>query len=113
VSINYIAKWTGGNYVDTCGNNSSINEIINKENSFLVFPNPSNGNYTLQYTGNGNGIAEFSIFNILSEEVYSAKLKTTVGINYKNIDLSGFSQGMYTFKIIVNNTIINKKVIVY
>jgi len=39
-SISRLAKWVGGNYIDTCGNTTSIDELDNQVNNILIFPNP-------------------------------------------------------------------------
>jgi len=95
----------------SCGNTTSINEINNKENNITAFPNPSNGNFTLQFAGNGNEITEFTVFNILNKEVYSGKLKTTAGTNHAHIDLSGLSDGVYMIRIKIDENLYSEKII--
>jgi len=40
-NIKYIAKWIGGDFVDTCSTLSIENDLISNENSIMLFPNPT------------------------------------------------------------------------
>ena len=42
-------KWIGGNYVDTCGNSVSIDEIQYSTDGVSVYPNPFSTSATLKF----------------------------------------------------------------
>jgi len=106
-SISYLAKWTGGSYVDTCGNETGVSEIINEENNINVFPNPTNGIFTISY---GTLQPAIYIYNMLGKLIYK-KEKATQGSEV--IDLSAYSKGIYFIKVQSGEKIWNKKVIYY
>lgn len=45
-TVNWLAKWTGGNYVDTCST-VGINEVVYENESIHIFPNPANTSLTV------------------------------------------------------------------
>jgi len=99
-SISRIAKWIGGNYVDTCGNISSVNEIPSQENTITVYPNPFSDYTTLVLTTQLFK-ATLLVYDILGKEVM--RIENLTGKEIK-ISRGGMSQGMYFFKIIDGNT---------
>jgi len=110
-TVNYIAKWTGGNYVDTCGNNSAIQEFNNNGNDFIVYPNPSNGNVTLEINFDAPENISISIYNIMGERVYDEAVNNASGLFQKNINISGLSNGIYFVQIKATDSFICKKII--
>lgn len=53
-TMNYISKWTGGNYVDTCGYLSTDINTITTDNNVLVYPNPADHIITIQFSPAGD-----------------------------------------------------------
>jgi hypothetical protein len=110
-SINYIAKWLGGNYVDTCGNDATaINEIKANPDSYRdddvrVFPNPNNGTFTLSLS-NISEKCNIEIYNILGEKVGDYLLD--VNSEKMSITVNGLSEGIYLYNITVNNAIVKR-----
>ena len=108
VTVNRIAKWIGGNYVDTCGNTTGIKETIVNENELTVYPNPANNQITVEFE-----IAEkealMEIKNILGQTVYSELSKTDKGKNSVIIDISAFPNGAYFIQAQSSNSIFSKK----
>lgn len=80
---------------------STENILSEKEGS--VFPNPTNGNFTIKLSNNLKFINVF-VFNTLGKKVLTS--------NTSNIDISSFSKGIYFTKIKTNKGFINKKIIV-
>ena len=105
-SMNYIAKWTGGSYVDTCGNMTGVSEIINEENNINVFPNPTNGAFTISY---GTMQPSIYIYNCLGKLVYK-KEKAPQGSEV--INLSAYSKGIYFIKVQNEEKIWTNKIII-
>jgi len=66
-------------------------------NGVEVYPNPSNGLFTVVMDGL-DGIVQLSVMDIRGREVASQSL-TARGRTNHNIDLSGFSSGVYTLRI--------------
>lgn len=98
-SIVYVAKWLGGNYVDTCGNDATgINELIAKNAMVRVYPNPGNGIFTMQLSGiNGPSVVE--IYNVMGQKVYTGSVNST----HTEMNLSNQSNGIYLYRVITEN----------
>jgi trimeric autotransporter adhesin len=105
-SISNIAKWTGGNYIDTCGNMTGVNEVVNEENNINTFPNPSDGAFTISY---GTLQPSIYIYNSLGKLIYK---KDKAAQGSEQINLSAYSKGIYFIKVQDGNKMVNKKLII-
>ena len=83
---------------------TAINDIKNSQ--FNVYPNPTNGLFTIELDGNAK--YDVAVNNVLGQTVYST---TTNGMN-TTIDLSSFDKGIYTVELKNKNAIYTEKVIV-
>ena len=64
--------------------------------NFLVYPNPTSGNLTLEM----NGDFAFTLLNTLGQEVLNGK-----GLDIKQVDISNFQAGAYILKISNDSTV--------
>ncbi|MGZ3862569.1 MAG: T9SS type A sorting domain-containing protein [Bacteroidia bacterium] len=88
LQINYIAKWVGGSYRDSCG---ALTNGIQKnlyENKFSIYPNPSSNNFILM---SQKEIGFITISNTLGELVLEQRSKE----NSLSINLSSQPPGIY------------------
>lgn len=81
--------------------NNSINTSI------TIFPNPSNGIFTLQL--NRSETVQVEVYNALGALVYETK---RMDGTTQMLDLSGFAKGLYTAKIIFADRVEAKKLMV-
>ena len=96
---------------DTCTNlGSKINsketkETIIEDDSYpIIYPNPSNGNFTIN---NSNKDFSFAIYNLLGQKVLEGKISTsTTEIN------SNLNRGIYLLKITDSSKTAIKKIII-
>lgn len=86
-------------------NSSSIN------NDFNVYPNPSNGVYTLDFTTISNENIQLEVFNLLGERVYLQKAVAVFGKNQYHIDLSKVADGIYFANVQFKDNLIVAKII--
>jgi hypothetical protein len=93
-----IDSWTS--FSETC--TVGVNNL--SETGFHIFPNPSNGFFTI--SGLPIGVINIEIYNLLGEMVYSGKNKQTV----YNIDISSSPKGMYFVKVSDGKKIIINKI---
>jgi hypothetical protein len=78
-------------YLDAC---TGIGEK-SKDVTVSVFPNPSNGEFTLELNAAKSVVASLSIANNLGMAVYSEKDVAINGKTVKNLNLTGLSSGIY------------------
>jgi len=90
----------------------SINNLItsnfeqNINNTFYVYPNPTNGKFNIT---NENAIKSIEILNIFGKVIYNGKIDDY--INKIEIDISSFSKGIYFIKVNNNEEIHFEKLI--
>ncbi|MBW6483758.1 MAG: T9SS type A sorting domain-containing protein [Vicingaceae bacterium] len=81
----------------------SIDEIENTPLT-TIFPNPTNGIFTISST---EGINEVEVFNTLGQAVYNKKITS----NSTTINLTSFPKGLYLVQLKTNTNIITKKIV--
>jgi len=86
------------------GNNSNISEFEN-ESIFEVYPNPSNGLYTLN-TNLTEGVMD--VYDMAGKRVFN---KTLQGEPVITIDLSNYAKGMYVVNLQANGKKYSQKII--
>jgi len=87
----------------TVGSTVSLNKA--NATSFELYPNPSNGLFTINSTQVNSDIA---IYNVLGENVFSGKLAKGKNI----IDLKSINSGSYVVKINSNGVILTNRIII-
>lgn len=85
-NVAYIGIFLGGG-IQSLSDNSNVN----------VYPNPSNGEFTVSIRNGDVGIKNVEVYNILGEQVYSASL--TIDNSQFTIDLSSRPNGIYLYRI--------------
>lgn len=85
---------------------SSVGELNQNNNSLLVFPNPSNGIFTIK---SEEEITTIEIYNVLGEKVRSSSGN---GSKKTEIDLSNQSKGIYFVQIKSGDKIYSQKVVI-
>ncbi|MBI5539887.1 MAG: T9SS type A sorting domain-containing protein [Bacteroidia bacterium] len=85
--------------------NSNINNLVYKNKTIDVFPNPTSGILKLQTNFElSNPNNRFSIYNISGEKINSSKVLSN------EIDMSGFPKGIYFIEIIADKRTYVKKI---
>jgi Secretion system C-terminal sorting domain/PKD-like domain len=69
-------------------------EMIGAEGTMNVYPNPTNGNFTISSKGNINGSVQ--LFNELGQLVYE---QAVTGVNKKQVEVKNLTPGTYQLKI--------------
>ena len=83
---------------------SAVNDV--SPSQFNVYPNPSNGVFTIELDGNAK--YDVTVNNVLGQTVYAT---STTSMNI-TIDLSSFEKGIYTIELKNNTSAYTEKVIV-
>ncbi|MBI3509521.1 MAG: T9SS type A sorting domain-containing protein [Bacteroidetes bacterium] len=117
-NYNYIAKWIGGNYVDTCGVISTgINQSENSESAFNIFPNPANDLLTIQLKNLQEKNVDIKILDVLGQTVIEKKedvsqSAVSPGELEERINVSGLSAGVYFVRVCVGEMAFTQKIII-
>lgn len=72
---------------------TSTNSLNETQSIISIFPNPSNGDFTIKSSTNNNKTF-FIIYNTLGQNIYSITLNNT----HTNINLSNYPSGIYLFR---------------
>ena len=88
---------------------SSINNLF--LNDLVVYPNPSDGLFKIQFNSKINQSINLVLYNTLGEKIFRENFELFFGNNTMKIDLSNFPNGLYSIEINSNNSKIYKKLI--
>ena len=95
-------------YVGEC---LGISEIVN--GVFIeIFPNPSNGSFTVKLQSAGNEKLNLSVLNSIGTVVYSESNIQLTNSFTRTVDLSGNAEGLYFVKLNSGNTNYVRKIII-
>jgi len=86
-----------------------INETTVETGGTLIFPNPTNGHFTLNYYNYDNSQTTINLYNMVGQIVLSKTVSQTVGLNIQKFDISLYSQGMYLLEYTSTNSKGEKK----
>jgi hypothetical protein len=78
--------------------NTGVAEISNVS-AVKVFPNPSNGTFTIAFESVTPDKVEFSITDVLGKKVWETSMSSTVGANSSSIHLNDLSTGCYQLSV--------------
>jgi len=88
-TMNYVAKWIGGDYVDTCSTPVGVSEINSNDLNFSLSPNPASTQINLY---SDQLITQVKIINLLGQQVYSSSFHHHKQIT---IDVAVLPAGVY------------------
>ena len=101
-------------YVDNINISSastvSIKEL-EKDNIVTIFPNPTDGKFTISIHSTEHESYSLTILNSLAQIIYSDRLSKT--ITNTEIDMSNFSKGIYWIKLSDGKDEVIKKIVTY
>lgn len=87
---------------------TSVPEVSMNHDMISIYPNPTNGVITVVNADKQNQLESIEIINVLGEKIYSASLKLQAS---KEIDLSGFPDGIYVIKIYSGESVHTEKIV--
>lgn len=85
---------------------------IGQMKSLIAYPNPTNGNTTVEFAMGYDTEVTFTVANLLGEVVNRQMLSAPRGLNRINFDASDLSNGIYLYTITDGKNTISKKLIV-
>ena len=102
-SVNYIAKWIGGSYIDTCSQiYGSVYEMVN-ESGINISPNPAYNIINIKSVEEINKIKDIKLYNSFGQVFKIENLRKTDSNNL-TINVSGLTSGFYLLSITTNKT---------
>ena len=101
-------------------NTDSIYKTINitgiddftDNNDIKIYPNPNKGSFNFEFVSGDFGNIFVNIYNISGQKVYSRNIYKNSEKIIKNINLKYLKSGIYQFKIVSPNRVVNKKIII-
>lgn len=85
------------------------NDVITSLN---LYPNPSNGNVTIDYASASQSDLTINVINTLGATVYTSTIAGNEGTLKKNIDLSHLTKGIYMVNVVSESGTTTKKLII-
>ena len=103
-----------GIYLDDLELSGTPNSIedINSISNMSIYPNPSNGLFTLELNSNVSTDLEINILNIMGQVAYTENLSSIYGRYKKQLDLIEFSKGVYMLQLKNGEGFINRKIVI-
>lgn len=77
--------------------------------TLTVFPNPSQGQLTVQLTGQSGQDYKLRLTNILGREVRLLALRPEQAAAGLTVDLAGLPSGLYFYSLLVNDKVVSTK----
>lgn len=108
VEVNGLARWIGGNYIDTCSTSQNVFEIENERDNIVIYPNPTSENFKIKFHTKIDNLT-VSIYSINGRKIYEIKF-----INIENevkINNLKAEKGLYFVRIRTDEFIDVKKLI--
>ena len=105
---------------DSCGGVDSISKQINVNatgiqsvsglTSFNLYPNPNNGNFTIELNIESDQTFNISLINQLGQTVQSRNIYLQTGRVLMNMDATNLAAGIYSLQVLSNNERAIKKI---
>jgi PKD repeat protein len=89
------------------------NQLLENNEAFTIFPNPSDGLITIRMTDQAHGTVSVTVFNTLGKIIHESTTSNLTENHTINLDLSNQPKGIYYIKIGSINLKANKKIMLY
>lgn len=114
---NFVVKLVGGTIVEyfekdfgnfhqynfTVGYDLGIEDLGDVEEELNIYPNPNDGNFDVEISGNIGHEAELFIYDILGREVFSEKMNASLDFASSKVSMSALPAGHYIVKVQTRN----------
>lgn len=84
---------------------------LSDSNGFMIYPNPSDGQFKISYNSVTNETAVISIIDKIGQIVKSVEYKLTSGSNKIEMNTKELASGIYNIKIQIGSNVISKRLI--
>jgi len=90
---------------------SGIEEIAS-ESGFGIYPNPTNGQFTISYSSNQNEKTYIKVMDLSGRVIFDESLNMVSGVNKQDLNLLGLSSGMYFIELNTSGNHLTQKLII-
>ncbi|MGZ8553700.1 MAG: choice-of-anchor tandem repeat GloVer-containing protein [Chitinophagaceae bacterium] len=104
------ASPTGTSLIEIITTVTGIAEAT-KEMQFMVYPNPSNNVFTVNYSTPAKGKISLTVTNLLGAIIYSESKRNVTGEYSGTIDLSKYPKGIYFLELVSGEERLVKKIV--
>lgn len=124
-SNHYIIEHSGTYYLEVTNENgcsamsegmnliaTGIDDLDYSELNLIISPNPNDGRFNLQLENIDTGKYQMQIFNEFGGVILQKELNISTSFYDEEIDLSGYSKGVYFIRVSNKKTITTQKIIV-
>ncbi|HEY6159859.1 MAG TPA: T9SS type A sorting domain-containing protein, partial [Bacteroidia bacterium] len=94
--------------VDLC---TGVSSILN-DDAVNVYPNPSNGTFTVNISTPGLQHVQLSVMDVQGRMIYTSEVSNTTNEFNRTISIEGLAQGVYTLKLLTNEGVVVKKLFI-
>jgi len=93
---------------NSCGSDTATQDVtitgvfinsVEYDLNFDVFPNPSTGNISLNFSAENASAYDLNIHDLSGKNVYAEKITATAGNVQKQLDLTALPKGIYTLRL--------------
>ncbi len=91
--------------------NIGVYDFTGKKIDCVVYPNPNNGTFTLDYSGDKSETLNVEVINLVGCEVSHHFWNVIPGVNREQLDLSTLPKGIYNVRVSSAEGMVNIKVI--
>lgn len=81
-------------------------------NKVNISPNPASVSAKIQFESDRGGVGELRVYDVFAREIISKKVIASAGSNEIEIDCSNLNSGVYFYKIIFDDQILNAKFLI-
>jgi len=99
IQVNYLAKWLGDDYVDTCATVTGIADIQEHSSEPTIYPNPTASTTTLTWQGQSHGNYQLQLYDGQGKQIAPPILPKGEGMC--EIDMSALPSGIYFGRLLV------------
>lgn len=71
-----------------------LGTVENKLSNFILYPNPNNGSFRVQFSSDSNSTTEITVFDISGRRIYNQSFQSAVNFN-ESIQLQNAQSGIY------------------